>query len=74
MTPRGTKARRAARLPLSRSWKAEVFFSLLKDHKLLATDPPLFRIYIIPTRLQATTKLEMVEGDIKKTGKWSLGV
>lgn len=33
------------------------FFSLLKDHELLATDPPLFRIYIIRTRLQATTKL-----------------
>lgn len=34
-----------------------VFFSLERDHRLLARDPPLLRIYMIPATLQATTKL-----------------
>lgn len=60
MTPGGKKAERITRrLPdwLSQEAGWQRFFALLRDHRLLARAPPLFRIYIIRTRLRATTKL-----------------
>lgn len=46
----------AARLALEKL-DGRGFSALLSDHRLLARAPPLFRIYIIRTRLRATTKL-----------------